>query len=150
MTSNADRPGTAHEAMRGLADCLDEADRLIDDLAEAKMLPRSNSGDGVQRDLRALAEWFKAHPAEAEDAWAFVCEEEASAPAYEWGLQMKDRTDSDWDKPETLRLIIREDSLSPLLNEKSARARAEQYNSGPAGPDFVRVVKRAVGRWVPC
>jgi hypothetical protein len=72
MSRNADRPGTAHEAMRGLADWLDEADRLIDTLAKAKMLPRANSGDGVQRDLRALADWFEAHPATDAEAWKHV------------------------------------------------------------------------------
>lgn len=71
-------------------------------------------------------------------------------PEYEWGVQTKEYTDSDWGKPETLLLATRWDSLSPAYTEETARERVEQYNSGPAGPDFARVVRRAVGRWVPC
>lgn len=72
MSGNVDRPSTAHEAMRDLAGWLDEADRLIDQLAKARMLPRPNSGDGAQRDLRALADWFEQHPDIAAEAWAHV------------------------------------------------------------------------------
>jgi hypothetical protein len=66
------RPATVQAGLRQLAEWLDEADRLIDQLAKMRMLRRPNSGDAVQRDMRRLADWFEAHPIEAVDAWAYV------------------------------------------------------------------------------
>lgn len=51
MTGRGQMPETAQDGLRALADWLDEADRLIDKLAAARMLPRPNSGDEVQQDM---------------------------------------------------------------------------------------------------
>lgn len=66
------RPDTVTTALAALADWLDGADQLIDRLAKARNIPRPNSGDDVQRDLRHLADWFTAHPEAAAQAWAYV------------------------------------------------------------------------------
>ena len=66
------RPPNVMSALTEVADWLDEADRLIDRLAEARGIVRRNSGDDVQRDLRMLAIWFADHPESAADAWATV------------------------------------------------------------------------------
>lgn len=70
MNPAADWPLTAQDGLRQLADWLDEADRLIDALADARGMERRNSGDEMQQALRGLATWFQANPDAAREAWA--------------------------------------------------------------------------------
>lgn len=74
MTQRGRQPDTVQDALRSLADWLDEADRLIDRLAASRGIERHNSGDEVQQDMRRLALWFDDHPeasASAADAMWF-------------------------------------------------------------------------------
>lgn len=59
-------PRTMAEYMRELADWLDVADKLIDQVFEAAGETRPDvvpgQADAVQQDLRNVAAWFDAHP----------------------------------------------------------------------------------------
>lgn len=147
------KPATVAEALSWVSKYLDLSDNLIEKVGVylgVDSLPERS--DEVQRDLLRLADWFRAHPVMAGKAWEFATGEPvpAPAPSFEWAIQFADRTDSDWNKPETLRLQTRGDSLDPPYTEATARARVKEISDGLAGPDFARVVRRAVGEWEPC
>lgn len=72
LPEGQERPDGIVDALRQIADWMDEADRLINIVFATHDRQRTNVGDQVQQDLRALAVWFHAHPDAAEAAWDHI------------------------------------------------------------------------------
>lgn len=68
------RPTDVVEALRGVADWLDTADKFVDEAFRIRGKVRPNAGDEVQRDMRHLAEWFAARPEESASAARYMRE----------------------------------------------------------------------------